>query len=68
MFKRWKYRVRDCQTKMVGKYQTLEEVYRVVDFDTYLRNILEAGFSISDGNRYKVDVRGSYYDSTWSFE
>jgi hypothetical protein len=66
IFKRWKYRVRDCQKRMVGYYDTLDEVLSHFELDTFLVNLLEKGYSVQDGLRYKVDVRKSYdYDSTW---
>lgn len=66
MFRRWKYRVRDCEKRMVGHYNTLEEVLKLFPMDPFLEQLLREGESISDGLRYKVDVRGAYFDNTWS--
>jgi hypothetical protein len=66
IFKRWKYRVRDCERRMVGYYDTLEEVQTLFQFEPFLFNLLEQGESIQDGARkLKVDIAGTYYDNTW---
>lgn len=65
IWRRWKYRVRDCKTRMVGHYDTLEEVVELFGPDPWLIGLLEGGCSISDGQRYKIDVRGKYCDNRW---
>lgn len=69
MFKRWKYRVRDCHKRMIGHYNSLEEVLDLFQIEPWLVQLLREGESIAytqDGIRYKIDVRGAYYDNTWS--
>lgn len=68
MFKRWKYRVRDCKTRMVGYYDSLEEVLTIFPMSPSLQEMLREGISISDGVQYKVDVRGAYYDNIWELK
>jgi hypothetical protein len=64
---KWKYRVRDCKERTTAYCETLEQAIRVADMEpaVFLRRLLEQGESVSDGVRYKVDVKGSYYDNTW---
>jgi len=50
---------------MVGHYETLEEVVELFGPDPWLIGLLEVGCSVSDGQRYKIDVRGAYCDNTW---
>ena len=66
MWGNWNYRVRDCERRMIGHYQTLQEVQDIFKLDRFLLNLLEQGESVQCGSRkLKVDIRGTYYDNTW---
>lgn len=69
---KWTYRVRDCKTRTTAYCETLEQALRVAEMvvgdmptDRFLINLLEQGESVTDGRRYKVDIRGTYYDNSW---
>lgn len=64
---KWTYRVRDCKKQTVALCQSLDQVDRLVGgLSPFLRGLLEQGLSVSDGQQYKVDVRGSFCDGSWS--
>lgn len=63
----WKYRARDCKHKTTRYYTSLYDVYADIEVSDFCKNLLEMGLSVSDGKRYKVDVKGSYSDGTWGF-
>lgn len=72
MWRRWNYRVRDCKTRTTAYCETLEQALRVAEMilgdvptKRFLVNLLEQGESVTDGHRYKVDVRGKYCDKSW---
>jgi len=65
MFKRWNYRIRDCKTKTTTNCTTLDQVTDIITVSDFLLNNLKGGFSVADGIRYKVDVRGSFCDNSW---
>jgi len=69
MFSKWKYRVRDCQNQTAIKCYTLEEVVKLTawwgDVGEWHVELLRQGHSVSDGLRFKVDVRGAWSDRTW---
>jgi len=64
---RWKYRVRDCKEQTMALCETAEQAIRVADMEAsvFLRGLIEQGVSVSDGRRYKVDVRGTHHDNSW---
>lgn len=64
IWRRWKYRVRDCERRMIGYYETLQEVIEVTNPDAWILGLIQQGHSVQFGI-YKVDIRGTYYDSTW---
>ena len=72
MWRRWKYRVRDCKTRTTAYCETLEQALKVSEMvlgdmitNRFLVDLLKQGMSVTDGKRYKVDVRGTWYDNTW---
>jgi len=64
---KWKYRVRDCNEQSIALCETLEQAMKVaeIEADSFIGNLLEQGYSVSDGQRFKVDVRGKWYSNTW---
>jgi hypothetical protein len=65
---KWKYRVRDCKEQTTALCETLEQAIKIAEWEPahFLQGLLKQGMSVSDGRRYKVDVRGAWYDKTWS--
>ena len=61
----WKYRVRDCDKKIQYFVDNIDEVNEHANLDKFLVDLLKSGESISDGKRWKVDVRGKWSDKTW---
>jgi hypothetical protein len=65
---KWTYRVRDCKERTVALCQTLEQVEKLTSVSPFLLGLLKQGLSVSDGQQYKVDVRGSFCDNTWDLK